>query len=212
MLKKIAVIAGMTAAVAIGSSAHAATNLIVNGDFSSPDAGGSWTNDQAVPGWTNLAEPFIEIGDSNIYGLRCISSTCQSMEVNNNIFGDVVQTITGLTEGTTYNLTWAYGGRPGGGAQALDVSIGGQLVKVNTGSIGVWTNNWVSFKATGASEVLGFASVDKGGQPSYGNEVTNVSVSAVPELSTWTMMLAGFASLGFAGYRRSKKEGLAFAA
>jgi hypothetical protein len=28
--------------------------------------------------------------------------------------------------------------------------------------------------------------------------------SAVPELSTWAMMLAGFSALGFAGYRRSK--------
>jgi hypothetical protein len=28
--------------------------------------------------------------------------------------------------------------------------------------------------------------------------------SAVPEASTWVMMLAGFAGLGFVGYRRSK--------
>jgi hypothetical protein len=34
--------------------------------------------------------------------------------------------------------------------------------------------------------------------------VHNVSVSAVPEVSTWAMMLAGFAGLGFLGYRRNK--------
>jgi hypothetical protein len=37
----------------------------------------------------------------------------------------------------------------------------------------------------------------------------DVSVSpvngAVPEVSTWVMMVAGFASLGFAGYRRTTK-------
>jgi hypothetical protein len=32
-----------------------------------------------------------------------------------------------------------------------------------------------------------------------------VSVSAVPEASTWIMMLIGFAGIGFAAYRRAKK-------
>jgi hypothetical protein len=30
------------------------------------------------------------------------------------------------------------------------------------------------------------------------------AASAVPEPSTWIVMLAGFAGLGFAGYRRQK--------
>jgi hypothetical protein len=30
------------------------------------------------------------------------------------------------------------------------------------------------------------------------------AVSAIPELSSWAMMLVGFAGLGFAGYRRTK--------
>jgi hypothetical protein len=37
--------------------------------------------------------------------------------------------------------------------------------------------------------------------------------AAVPEASTWAMMLFGFAGLGFMAYRRSRKDnGLAFAA
>jgi PEP-CTERM motif len=34
-----------------------------------------------------------------------------------------------------------------------------------------------------------------------------LSIGAVPEASTWAMMLAGFAVLGFACYRRSRKTG-----
>lgn len=34
---------------------------------------------------------------------------------------------------------------------------------------------------------------------------SNFSVSAVPELSTWAMMMLGFAGLGFVGYRASRK-------
>ncbi len=32
-----------------------------------------------------------------------------------------------------------------------------------------------------------------------------IAASAVPEPSTWAMMLIGFAGLGFAGYRRAKR-------
>ena len=39
-----------------------------------------------------------------------------------------------------------------------------------------------------------------------------VGVSAVPEPSTWAMMLLGFAGLGFAGYRRANKGDATFAA
>ena len=36
--------------------------------------------------------------------------------------------------------------------------------------------------------------------------------TAAPEPATWAMMLLGFAGLGFAGYRRTKKSDATFAA
>jgi hypothetical protein len=54
--------------------------------------------------------------------------------------------------------------------------------------------------ATSTSETLSFTALDTG-SPSYGNEYTNVSLSAVPEASTWAMMGLGFAGLALAGYR-----------
>jgi hypothetical protein len=44
--------------------------------------------------------------------------------------------------------------------------------------------------------------------PAY-NTLDNVSVTAVPEISTWAMLLAGFGALGFAGYRRNKAASVA---
>ena len=38
---------------------------------------------------------------------------------------------------------------------------------------------------------------------SFGPVIGGVSI-AVPEASTWAMMLAGFAGLAFAGYRKAK--------
>jgi hypothetical protein len=37
------------------------------------------------------------------------------------------------------------------------------------------------------------------------------TVTTVPEPSTWVMMLAGFAGLGYLGYKASRRTGLAAA-
>ena len=180
-MKKFATIAGLMVAIVLGKPAHAA-NLIVNGDFSTPNEGGSWSIGP-VPGWTDLNDTGVEVGASSTYGLPSISTNGQNLEVNANTFGDVVQTVSGLTVGQTYNLSWYYGGRQGGGPQQLDVNFGGAPVTVDTGSFGVWTLNSFNVTATSASETLEFLSVNTanlGGLPSYGNEVTNVSLTAAP--------------------------------
>ena len=41
--------------------------------------------------------------------------------------------------------------------------------------------------------------------------IGNSPASGVPELSTWAMLLLGFAGLGYAGYRKTKNERTAFA-
>ena len=42
--------------------------------------------------------------------------------------------------------------------------------------------------------------------PNGGAETIYATVTSVPEPSTWAMMLLGFAGLGFAGYRSSRKR------
>jgi PEP-CTERM motif len=41
--------------------------------------------------------------------------------------------------------------------------------------------------------------------PGFPQTTTNLTFTAVPEPSTWAMMVLGFAGLGFAGYRTSRK-------
>jgi hypothetical protein len=199
-MKKVILIAGLTAALA--TPAFAGVNLVQDGNFASPNVGSGWTITSATP-WTNLTDSGIEVGYSPIYGLPAVGSG-QNLEVNGNTWGDVVQTITGLVVGDYYKLSYLYGGRTSGGPDSLDVYFGGQLLTTNSGSVGSWTANSFSVKATATSEVLEFKSIPSSGSPSYGNEITSVSVS-VPELSTWAMMLAGFAGLCFVGYRRQER-------
>jgi hypothetical protein len=39
----------------------------------------------------------------------------------------------------------------------------------------------------------------------------NMTLTAVPEPSTWAMMVAGFAGLGFVGWRARRRTAVAFA-
>ena len=201
-MNKLVWVLGLTSAIALAAPAQAVTNLVVNGDFSSPSEGGSWSQSDVL-GWTNMTEPgMVEVGNSAVYGLACINSACQNLEVNANTQDLVSQDVSGLVVGKQYNLNWEYGGRAGGGVQILDVGVGNGKSVVDTGSYGVWTANWLGFTATNTTEAIYFDSQFTTGLPSYGNEVTNVSVTAAPEASTWAMMVLGFAGLGFAGYRR----------
>ncbi len=65
------------------------------------------------------------------------------------------------------------------------------------------------FGFNGATEAANetFTYVAGGGDPSTTNFYNGVS--GVPETSTWAMMLAGFAGLGFVGYRRNKLASVA---
>ena len=195
-------------AVLAASSAFAGANLIQDGDFSSPNFSGSWGFvTSPFMGWTtNDPGGDIEIGNSSVYGLPCDNSGCQNQEINANAFNTVSYTVTGLTVGKAYDLSWDYGGRASGGPDFLNVSFGGNLLVQDFGSVGHWTDNAFSVVATASSETLTFDPVDtsgSGGIPSYGNEITNVSL-AVPEASTWAMMALGFVGLGFAAVRRAR--------
>ena len=190
---------GLIVAAAASTGAQAA-NLITNGDFANPAQGGGWNLYSSIPGWTSGTRDTIEVGGNGVYGLSCYAATCQNLEVNANTFGIVSQTVNGLTPGHAYTLSYAYGGRPGGGVQKLNVSFGGQTLVQDTAGYGVWTLNTFHVVATAATETLTFASVNTaglGGLPSYGNEITGVSlVGSAPEPAAWAMMFTGFVLAG----------------
>ncbi|MBA2402921.1 MAG: PEP-CTERM sorting domain-containing protein, partial [Bradyrhizobium sp.] len=59
------------------------------------------------------------------------------------------------------------------------------------------------FTTTGGSETLSFISNNAG---AFGGVVGGVTISAVPEPSTWAMMILGFAGVGFMAYRRRNQS------
>jgi hypothetical protein len=69
---------------------------------------------------------------------------------------------------------------------------------------GVITMTGQMYSGSEASPVFGLGSFS-GFDPGNGTNAT-VTFTAVPELSTWAMMLTGFAGLGFVGYRSSSRK------
>jgi len=125
----------------------------------------------------------------------------------------------------------SYGSLSGGG---LNITLATPIMKTWTGAFGSFTEtltklveidrgvNAISFFLTGTvtggafhdtPATLQFSLTQAGGP---GNVVsasfTDHATSSVPEPSTWAMMALGFAALGYAGLRRSRKDRSAFAA
>jgi hypothetical protein len=196
------------AAICAGSAALAATNLVTNGDFSSPTfAPGAWSL-IASPfmGWSG-ANGVIEIGQSDVYGLPCDNATCQNLEVND-VGADVdTFTVKGLTIGEKYDFSYAYGGRAGN-PQTLIVSDSTGYSNTISGQVGFWTSYSTVITASATFDTLIFDGLGggAGGCPSCGNEITNVSFSVVPEASTWAMLGLGFAGIGLVGFAKRRGD------
>ena len=109
-------------------------------------------------------------------------------------------------------LTFALSGNPDGGppTKHIEVDVGGNPAAFfNYTVTGNKTNmmyQTVSLLFTGTgSDLLSFKSLDAG---AFGGVVgdINVSVAAVPEASTWAMIILGFAGVGFLSYRRKSRS------
>jgi hypothetical protein len=136
------------------------------------------------------------------------------------------QTISGLTVGTKYQVSFDWGasqqtGFDGNTEEFFAVTFGG--VTQDTPSLSVpqhtftgWNVQTFDFVANATSETLSFVG-ESVCPPTIGCSapgtsngppfalLDNVSVTGVPEPSTWAMMIIGFAGLAFAGYRKHRK-------
>ncbi len=198
------------AAIAMAPTLALATqNLVSDGDFSSPSGGiyATYSAGSSIGAWTVTGDSVDLIG--TYWAAPTIGGGSVDLDGNNP--GGVQQTLN-LTAGTAYDLTFYLSGNPDGGfpKKVVNVSIG-DFSHNYTFITGDNNRGNMDYKletvwfVADATNTLSFTSLDKNGSP-WGPVVGGVSVAvaAVPELSTWAMMIAGFACLGFAGYRRNR--------
>jgi hypothetical protein len=127
--------------------------------------------------------------------------------VNNSPGYDQVNTVGGVTGDSGITTPWVDFFSNGSALIIGEGNSGGAYLSSNQGAF--YSNSPApnfSLAFTGLS-VPGTETISvedlSGGRD---NGSYSLTISAVPELSTWAMMLVGFAGLGFAGYRASRKS------
>ena len=123
------------------------------------------------------------------------------------------QTIVGLVVGQKYDLGFDWGaaqqfGYTGATTDQWQVSLGNEthstaiIANASHGFSG-WVHQNFTFTATGASEVLSFLAIGTpNGVPPFALLDGVTLAAAVPEPSTWALMLGGVAVIGFIARRR----------
>jgi hypothetical protein len=115
--------------------------------------------------------------------------------------GTISFDLSSLIVGQAYSLTFSEVARPGG-ADPFTVSYGLTNFGTFTPTFS-WTQVTETFVAQSATSLV-FAGTILAGDHSSG--IDNISISAVPEPSTWAMMILGFFGVGLAAYRRQSRS------
>jgi hypothetical protein len=236
-------LAALAATLCTAANAHA-TQFVVNGDFTElSDGVGQFDTNTTATGWSgnggyNFVMNTADVGAPGINGNVALwdaanggTSTWNGLTASGAgnfaaMDGDfmtaaLTQTITGLTVGETYTLSfnYAFGQQPG---------FGGDTVQSLTASLGSFTgtlpsafppggfsppshgfSGWETFStkitADATSETLSFLAAGNLPVPPFAL-VSDVSLTgSVPEASTWAMMLIGFGGVAFAGFRSRRR-------
>jgi hypothetical protein len=175
------------------TNANAGPNLIVNGGFETGD----------FTGWTAVAVSYpiyVTSTPADVY------AGVYAAQIAGYTYGpDTLTQVVSDTSGQNYALSFWVDQAPSNLTSAniiFDVNWDGstvfsQVVPTSSG----YQNYMVTVTGSGA-DTLEFVSANNPGL----TFLDNVSLtSGIPEASTWAMMMLGFAGLGFAGYRKTKR-------
>ena len=194
MFKNIRIKSAAFVACLVGSCAVASlparADLIINGGFETGD----------LTGWTIVQQGYpFSVVTSPVYSGN-YAAQIAGYDYNKDILSQTVST----TVGQSYTLSFAFlqdNGTPSG----LTVQWDTNQVYSETDSAHGWQTYTFNVIGTG-SDTVSFVAWNNPAFAYLDNVALNVS--AVPEPSTWAMLLLGFAGIGFMAYRRKSKPAL----
>jgi hypothetical protein len=209
-IRLLAALAGTTAILAFCTIANAA--VVFSDSFNDYTPALNWN---PPANWTVLPN-----GDGGTVDLIGVGTAWDFYSGQNGYYVDLggssgafgtLETSSSFGAGT-YTLTFDLGGNDRSyPSNTTTISLGSWSTQITLASSDPYALHSYTFTTSTAGQ-LSF--LDSGGNPNVGSILDNVTLSSgVPELSTWGMMVVGFAGLGFAGYRQTKrKESVAFSA
>jgi hypothetical protein len=207
---RITTLIAATALALLASPATAATNVVVNGSFETPDTGVFVTDPGA--GWTTSNVDFV---DNGFFGSGFAYAGSQVVDLVGTGTSGSLSQIFAAASGQLYNFSFRYTGnvRLTPSAQTVTATItDGSSSIFSTGSLAApdgagFSSNWQLFSGTfigtGNPLTVTFAGTGAGNE---GAALDDVQISAAPEPSTWLTMILGFGLVG-AGLRRRRGMG-----
>lgn len=218
----------LAALLAAAGAAHA--NLLVNGSFEDGvfvNQGNQTMSlapgSSVIAGWTVVTDSTAWINAGNPFGLAA-SDGSRFLDLTNYSAGAPFAGLSqsfATTAGATYTLSFDLGGSNAWGRpDALIASAAGTSASFTTGPASATTpnNDWyhesMTFTATGTTTTLTLQGSAGGNYIGLDNVVVDLlseagpgptpdPVPAIPEPSTWALMLAGLAVIGGATRRRA---------
>jgi PEP-CTERM motif len=231
-MNRIALVAAVTATLAAATAANATTQLVTNGDFTNLTSGlGELGFNTNAVGWSSTGYNFVmtvaDQGSVGSYGKVTLwdaanggSSSWNGLANGPGNFvalngdfhtGPLTQTITGLTAGDTYHLSFSYAFAQqnhysGATMQSLTETLGSQAftspsVDVPSHGFSGWQTFNTTIVASASSETLSFLAAGTPQVPPFAL-VSNVSLTGVPEPAAWTLLIVGVGLVGGASRRR----------
>jgi hypothetical protein len=228
-------ITSFLAALAAASSAQA-TQFVTNGSFSSLTVGlgliGTRSSNNNATGWSTSGYNIVfnnattqlstvALWDASNGGANTWDGTAPGGVNFVAMDGDfetspISQTITGLTVGKSYTLSFDYAFSQqktynGATLQNISASFGGTSIFTSSPDYALpshgfsgWSVETLNVTATSTSEVLSFLAHGNLPVPPFAL-LTGVSLTgAVPEPASWAMMIVGLGAIGAAVRRRSR--------
>lgn len=189
------------------AGAQAAGNLVVDGSFESQlqDAG-TWNVYGSLPGWGVVSGSGVELRN-NVAGTAFDGHNF--VELDGYVNSAISQTLS-TDAGSFYTLSFEYSARAGVGAASNPIEVlwnGTSVATVTADGTGLSNLDWhqFSYQVQGTGhDALVLRAV--GTSDGLGGSLDAVSVTAVPEPSTWVLMLAGFGLIGLSlGRRRAAR-------
>ena len=116
---------------------------------------------------------------------------------NSTAFQTAILTTNNLLANTTYSITYS-------GDDDVFLALGNQVISQDGGVHAIGQLNTVTFNTGALDDPLKIFFADRYNVQSE----LSFTISAVPEPSTWAMLLLGFAGVGFMAYRRKSKPAL----
>jgi choice-of-anchor C domain-containing protein len=211
-LPKVLIVA---AALAIGAGSQASAGVVVVFTDNFTNAASTFTtfsNGQTFGNWTVTGASVDLIGGY----WQAPPTGGGSVDLDGNAPGGISVTSSLALAAGSYVLNFYLSGNPDGlpTAKDLQVVVGGTTadfsytIGANSRDNMLYALETVSFTTAGATS-LSFTSQDSNSP--YGPVIGGVSISSVPEPSTWAMMILGFLGVGFVAYRRKNGPALRIA-